>query len=129
MQVRKQIDVSGIVQGVGFRPYVFRLAQSRSLGGIVRNTASGVSIEVQGELDAVQSFVSSLPAGVPPLAHIEHLTVHEINVGEASSFSIVQSEAGEAHTLISPDIAVCQDCICEMFDPSDCRIPPGTLNT
>lgn len=128
MQVRKQIDVSGIVQGVGFRPYVFRLAQSRSLGGNVRNTSSGVSIEVQGEPDAVQSFVSSLPAEAPPLAHIEHLTVREINVGETSSFSIVPSETGEAHTLISPDIAVCEDCIREMFDPGDRRYQYPFIN-
>src|ERR1043166_1720429 len=121
MQVRKQIDVSGIVQGVGFRPYVFRLAQTRNLIGNVRNTASGVSIEIQGNPDAVESFVSTLSSEAPPLAYIEKLAVRELRIQEESSFSIIESRGGESQTLISPDIAVCQDCIHELLDPKDRR--------
>jgi len=121
MQVRKQIDVAGIVQGVGFRPYIFRLAQTRNLAGTVRNTAAGVSIEIQGDEDAVASFVSTLPVEVPPLARIEKLAVRELKVQEGSSFCIIESQTGESQTLISPDIAVCQDCLRELFDQNDRR--------
>jgi hydrogenase maturation protein HypF len=121
MQVRKQIDVSGIVQGVGFRPYVFRLAHARKLIGNVRNTAAGVSIEIQGDPDAVESFVLSLPSQAPPLARIENLAIRELKIQEGASFSIIESQGGEPHTLISPDIAVCDDCIHESFDPKDRR--------
>src|ERR1051326_9146154 len=101
MQVRKQIDVSGIVQGVGFRPYVFRLAQTRNLIGNVRNTAGGVSIEIQGAPDAVESFVSTLSSEAPPLAHIEKLAVREVRIHVESSFSIIERQGGESLTLIS----------------------------
>ncbi len=121
MQVRRKIDVSGIVQGVGFRPYVFRLARSRSLCGHIRNTAAGVTIEIQGTVEAVAHFMDALPAEAPPLAHIEQINSHEMKVEEESSFTIVQSKSGESQTLISPDIAVCEDCLRELLDPSDRR--------
>ena len=75
MQVRKIIQVSGIVQGVGFRPYVYRLAMDRNLGGNVSNTPAGVTIEIQGPPDVVEDFVSRLPEDAPALAQITHLNI------------------------------------------------------
>jgi hydrogenase maturation factor HypF (carbamoyltransferase family) len=74
-QVRRRIDVSGIVQGVGFRPYVYRLATSRHLSGTILNTAAGVTIEIQGSAEVVEDFLLRLSAEAPPLAKIEDLVV------------------------------------------------------
>src|ERR1035438_4551861 len=76
--VRRQIEVSGIVQGVGFRPYVYRLATGRHLRGTIRNTSAGVTIEIQGPAATVQDFVERLPAEAPTLARITSLTVHDV---------------------------------------------------
>ena len=69
-KIRRQIEVSGIVQGVGFRPYIYRLATGRKLKGTIRNTSAGVTIEIQGPAETVQDFVDHLPAEAPPLARI-----------------------------------------------------------
>jgi hydrogenase maturation protein HypF len=122
MLVRKAIEVSGIVQGVGFRPYVYRLAVERGLAGNVCNTAAGVSIEVQGPKSAVDDFLARLPAEAPPLARITGVVVREISCNGDRDFQIVTTHRGEpVRTLISPDVAVCTDCLREMFDPADRR--------
>lgn len=121
MQVRRQIEVSGIVQGVGFRPFVFRLAKNRGLTGTIRNTSAGVTIEVQGAPQAVDQFVTCLPVEAPPLARITSITALEVPTKDETEFRIVSSEAGAARTLISPDIAICSDCLRELFDPADRR--------
>jgi hydrogenase maturation protein HypF len=127
MDVRRQIDVSGIVQGVGFRPYVYRLATGRHLRGTIRNTSAGVTIEIQGPAETVQDFVEHLPAEAPPLARITGFTVNEVPcvavpIGGDLDFRIVHSQAGEeVRTLISPDVAICPDCLREMFDSHDRR--------
>jgi hydrogenase maturation protein HypF len=124
MQVRRQIEVSGIVQGVGFRPYVYRLATARLLSGTIRNTSAGVTIEIQGPAETVEDFVERLPAEAPPLARITGLTVRDVscNCNDAQDFRIVPSREGEeVRALISPDIAVCPDCLREMFDANDRR--------
>ncbi len=122
MLVRKAIEVSGIVQGVGFRPYVFRLAGEQNLAGSVCNTAAGVSIEVQGPPDAVDDFLARLPAEAPPLARITDITVREIPCNGDREFQVVTTHRGEpVRTLISPDVAVCADCLREMFDTADRR--------
>jgi hydrogenase maturation protein HypF len=122
MLVRKAIEVSGIVQGVGFRPYVFRLAGEQNLAGKVCNTAAGVSIEVQGPPDAVDDFLARLPAEAPPLARITDITVREIPCNGDREFQVVTTHRGEpVRTLISPDVAVCTDCLREMFDTVDRR--------
>jgi hydrogenase maturation protein HypF len=121
-QVRRQIEVSGIVQGVGFRPFVFRLAENRQLTGTIRNTSAGVTIEVQGPAQAVDEFVACLPAEAPPLARITSVTTREIHTTpDDTTFRILSSQAGEARTLISPDVAICADCLKELFDPTDRR--------
>jgi len=122
MQVRKEIQVSGIVQGVGFRPYVYRLATDRNLGGNISNTPAGVTIEIQGPLDLVEEFVSRLPREAPALAQISFLLVRDVPCKPEEHFKILSSHTGEhASALISPDVAVCDDCLRELFDPSDRR--------
>jgi len=121
MQVRRQIEVSGIVQGVGFRPFVFRLAKNQRLTGTIRNASGGVTIEVQGTPEAVDEFVACLPVEAPPLARITSITALEAPTKHETEFRIVSSEPGEARTLISPDIAICSDCLHELFDPADRR--------
>ncbi|MGH9881928.1 MAG: carbamoyltransferase HypF [Pyrinomonadaceae bacterium] len=120
--VRRQIDISGIVQGVGFRPYVYRLATERQLAGNISNTPSGVTIEVQGPRVAVEDFLACLPEGAPPLARITDLAVLDVPCNGDREFRILSSRTGEAvRTLISPDVAICDDCLRELFDPRDRR--------
>ncbi len=134
MDVRRQIEVSGIVQGVGFRPYVYRLATGRHLRGTIRNTSAGVTIEIQGPAETVQDFVEHLPAEAPPLARITNVAVHDVpcvavQVGGEQEFCIVHSREGEeVRTLISPDVAICPDCLREMFDPKDRRFRYPFIN-
>ena len=122
MRVRKEIQVSGIVQGVGFRPYVYRLAVDRNLGGNISNTPAGVTIEVQGPADLVEDFVSRLPEQPPELAQIARVLVREMPCQPDRCFEILSSHTAEhATALISPDVAVCEDCLRELFDPQDRR--------
>ncbi len=122
MEVRRQIEVSGIVQGVGFRPYVYRLATGHHLAGSIRNTPAGVSIEIQGPVETIEDFVARLPREAPPLARITSVAVREVPCNRDHEFRILGSRSGEAvRTLISPDVAVCSDCLRELFDPSDRR--------
>ena len=122
MQIRREIRVTGIVQGVGFRPYVFRLAIERGLTGNICNTSAGVTIEIQGPADMVEEFSAQLPAGAPPLARILGLRIQDLPCNGDEEFRIAGSHAGEAvRTLISPDVAVCDDCLAELFDPANRR--------
>ncbi len=120
--VAKHIEITGIVQGVGFRPFVYNLAVDHGLRGWVRNTSGCVEIEVEGATDAVDSFVEKLTAEAPPLARIESLSVTSISADGFDEFVILKSQpqAG-AYQLISPDIATCADCLHELFDPQDRR--------
>lgn len=120
---RKMFNVSGQVQGVGFRPFVFRLAARFSLSGTVKNGPEGVSIEVQGTPEDLAGFAAALVAELPPLARISALHERDLPVlaGE-SSFSIVASTPGLAHeVLISPDVATCADCLADMCEQSGRR--------
>ncbi len=122
MKVRKAISVAGIVQGVGFRPYVYRLALERRLTGFITNTAAGVTIEVEGERNAIEDFLAQLPAEAPPLARITEVQVSEIACNHDAEFRILPSRMGEERrALISPDVALCDDCLREMLDPEDRR--------
>jgi len=110
------------VQGVGFRPYVYRLAAERDLSGNVTNTSSGVTIEIQGQAAAVEDFVACLPKHAPPLARITDVAWLDVPCNGDHDFRILTSRRGEAvHTLIAPDIAVCDQCLRELFDPGDRR--------
>ena len=122
MTIRRQIEVSGIVQGVGFRPYVYRLARERQLAGEISNTPSGVSIEIQGSPEKIDDFVVKLRREAPPLARITAVAVADLPCNGDKDFRIVASRRGEiVRTLISPDVAICDDCLREMLDPRDRR--------
>ena len=122
MQIRKEIRVSGIVQGVGFRPYVHRLATDRNLRGNVSNTPAGVTIEIQGSAHQVEDFIMRLPEEAPPLAQIAQLFVRELSWKPDRCFEILPSHTDEhGSALICPDVAVCEDCVRELFDPQDRR--------
>ncbi|GAB4454453.1 MAG: carbamoyltransferase HypF [Anaerolineales bacterium] len=117
-----QIHITGIVQGVGFRPFVYNLAARLNLKGWVRNTSAGVDIEVDGEQEALDAFLKALRDEAPPLSRIDELTASFRPANGFTSFSIVHSEAiPSAFQPISPDVAVCDDCLRELFDPKDRR--------
>jgi hydrogenase maturation protein HypF len=129
MQVRRRIDVSGIVQGVGFRPYVFRLAREGQLVGSVFNTSSGVTIELQGRDNAVHEFLEHLPKEAPPLARITKISVCELPCNDDREFSILGSKrSATVRTPITPDSAVCSDCLNELFDPANRRYKYPFIN-
>jgi hydrogenase maturation protein HypF len=122
--IRRRVRVRGQVQGVGFRPYVYGLAVQLGLTGWVLNDASGVDLEVQGDSEAVNSFLRRLPAEVPPLARVDAVETHAIAPERASgeaAFTIAPSRAGAVRTGITPDAAVCPACLEELFDPADRR--------
>lgn len=122
MQIRREIRVTGIVQGVGFRPYVFRLATERGLTGNISNTPAGVTIEIQGAAELVEDFTAQLPIKTPPLARIMGLAVQDLPCNGDTEFRIVSSHTGEAvRALISPDVAICDECLEELFDPANRR--------
>jgi len=117
-----RIHITGIVQGVGFRPFVYGLAKRYELNGWVRNTSAGVDIEVDGEEDVLDAFVKSLRDEAPPLSRIDELTASFQSPNGFRFFDILHSEAVEgAFQPISPDVSICPDCLRELFDPSDRR--------
>jgi hydrogenase maturation protein HypF len=119
---RKLIKVAGIVQGVGFRPFVYNLACGLNLSGHVFNHSAGVDIEVEGAQEALARFERDLTRMAPPLAHIISVTSAVIPAKGSKSFTIVESQsAGPKSALIAPDSDVCGDCLRELFDPSDRR--------
>ncbi len=129
MKQRLQIEVRGIVQGVGFRPHVYRLARRFQLGGSIRNGDRGVVIEVQGRAEDVADFLAALAAEAPTLARIEAIESVAIGLAEDSEFAILESsKSGRAGTLISPDIATCEACVKELLNPEDRRYRYAFLN-
>ncbi len=117
-----RLHITGIVQGVGFRPFVYGLAARFALTGWVRNTSAGVDIEVDGTQDKLAAFIHSLKADLPPLARIDSLDVSFGSPGLFPLFEIIHSETVEgAFQPISPDVCICDDCLRELFDPTDRR--------
>ncbi len=123
------IWITGIVQGVGFRPYVYNLAKSHQLKGWVNNTSNGVNIHVEGETLAVQAFITQLQHNPPPLAQIDQITV-EKNAPEGHlDFTIQHSQDDPADFIpISADVATCADCHRELFNPTDRRFHYPFIN-
>ena len=114
--------MKGVVQGVGFRPFVYRLAMEGGLAGTVRNTSGSVDIEVEGEEDRVAEFRRDLVEKLPPLARITDLAVEPMPPNGATRFEILESETRLGQfQLVSPDIATCPDCRGELFEPADRR--------
>jgi hydrogenase maturation protein HypF len=117
-----RVHVTGIVQGVGFRPYVYNLANQNGLKGWVCNTSAGVDIELNGEQNEIDIFLQTLKSAPPPLARIDSIEVHEIPGKAYPNFQIIQSQAiSDAFQPISPDIGICPDCLKELFDQHDRR--------
>ncbi|MGC9467197.1 MAG: carbamoyltransferase HypF [Anaerolineae bacterium] len=118
----RRITITGVVQGVGFRPFVYNLAMESGLGGWVLNHSGGVDIEVEGPPPEVTAFVADLETKAPPLSQVESLEANPIPVQGYDRFEIRHSESQEGrYQLISPDVATCPDCVAELFDPSDRR--------
>ncbi len=128
-RVRKHLAVAGVVQGVGFRPFVYQLAARHGLGGWVLNDAEGVKIEVEGPWEAINRFVHDLQTELPPLAKIADLAQSFAPPLGETAFIIRESRAGaERSALISPDTNVCADCLRELFDPADRRFRYPFIN-
>ncbi len=119
---RVRIRCRGAVQGVGFRPTVYRLATGIGLSGFVRNDPGGVTIEIEGEDDAVAGFPARLEQSLPPLARVDDVEIGELPLEGSTGFEVVASEPGRrAGALVPPDAAVCADCRRELDDPADRR--------
>ncbi|TXS48472.1 carbamoyltransferase HypF [Streptomyces sp. uw30] len=119
---RRRVVVRGVVQGVGFRPYVYGLATELALVGHVTNTSEGVVAEVEGSVSAVARFCDRLAVQAPPLARVESVHHQELPVTGGEAFTILASRTGgPARTLVSPDTATCADCLAELADPADRR--------
>ena len=124
-----RLRVSGIVQGVGFRPFIYSLANQLDLYGWVRNTSSGVEIEVDGTPEALDTFLSEIRNNPPPLAQIQAISAESILSQEFSNFEIISSQPSEGDFLpISPDISTCPDCLREMLDPYNRRFRYPFIN-
>src|SRR4029077_1845930 len=116
------VQVEGVVQGVGFRPFVYALATGLGLTGLVGNDLDGVVIEGEGPEAAVAEFLGRLELQAPPLARIERVTTRALRPVRSASFVIAASEsAGPRRTLVSADTATCADCLRELADPADRR--------
>lgn len=123
------IRVRGLVQGVGFRPFIYSLALRHSLTGWVRNTSSGVEIEVNGPPYALSAFVDAIRADRPPLARIDQLETESIPPDSFTSFNIFTSQLEPGQFIpVSPDTAICADCRRELFDPADRRFRYPFIN-
>lgn len=119
---RRYIRVRGVVQGVGFRPFVFRLAREMGLSGWVRNDGGGVEIEVQGLPGEVSALMARMVGEAPPLARVDAVESRRCPLDpDNREFTILASGGGEVSTAVSQDVAVCPDCLAELFDPADRR--------
>ncbi len=120
--VRYRVVVRGTVQGVGFRPYIYRLATSLGLSGFVRNTPYGVEVEVQGSIESVKDFMQRIPKEAPPASKVKFVEAFPLPLGEEEGFRIEESlPSGERVLSIPPDVATCRECLRELFDPKDRR--------
>ncbi|WP_314173747.1 carbamoyltransferase HypF [Streptomyces winkii] len=121
--MRRKVTVRGVVQGVGFRPFVYALACELGLSGQVANTGDGVVAEVEGGPEAVEAFCGRITSDAPPLAVVQSVTHEPMTPSGGRGFSIAESRGsgGTVRTLVAPDTATCADCLAEMCDPADRR--------
>lgn len=125
----RRLLVNGIVQGVGFRPFVYQLALRHGLQGEVANTSEGVLIDIEGAPEGLDAFEAELVTRTPPLARITEVRRTAREPHGAEGFRIVESRRGVSmETLIPPDVAVCEDCLAELFDPRDRRFRYPFIN-
>ncbi|MGO9490240.1 MAG: carbamoyltransferase HypF [Solirubrobacteraceae bacterium] len=121
-RTRVRASVEGVVQGVGFRPFVHRLAREHELAGWVRNDARGALLEVEGEGAALERFLEALAERAPPLARIERVRTQPLRATGERGFRILHSSGrGAAGALVSADVAPCEECLTELLDPGDRR--------
>jgi hydrogenase maturation protein HypF len=127
--LRKSIRVRGVVQGVGFRPFVYRLATEEHLAGFIGNDSDGVIIELEGPESHIRSFLHRLTSEPPPLARIDSVTNADLPLIGETTFRIVASEVhGRVSTGIPADAATCSDCLRELLNPADRRYRYPFLN-
>jgi len=127
--ISRKVAVNGIVQGVGFRPFIYKLANRCNLKGNVSNTSDGVLIHVEGERGGVNFFCENVKKNPPSLARITKISVSSAPEKGFETFSIAESRGDKSvSTLISPDVSVCKDCLSELFDPGDRRYLYPFLN-
>lgn len=120
MLKRKQINITGCVQGVGFRPYVYKIATRLGTTGWIQNNGAGITIEVQSDSNTLKQFLNQLPSDLPPLAKINSLHIQSmIAKTDEETFSILPSKTDPMNTILSPDIRVCDDCINDLFTHSN----------
>ena len=120
--IGKSIHIQGIVQGVGFRPFIYSLAQKHHITGWVRNSTAGVDIIANGKPGAITNFIADISQNPPPLAKIDHIDITDIEPDSFHQFDIRESDASQKGFIpISPDISICQDCLDELFDPANRR--------
>ncbi|MEA3326811.1 MAG: carbamoyltransferase HypF [Chloroflexota bacterium] len=127
--ISRHIHINGIVQGVGFRPFIYNLALRHDLKGWVRNSASGVDIEVTGTVTEQNAFLEQISKSPPPIAQIDSIKTQVIPAKFFADFSIVPSQNQISDFIpVSPDVAICKDCLSELFDPSDRRYQYPFIN-
>lgn len=119
--VRRRIHVTGVVQGVGFRPFVHRLAARLALTGFARNTSEGVEIDVEGTPADVEQFQQTLGAEAPPLARVTGISARVVAVRSSTTFEILDSVPASGRSWLPPDVGVCASCCRELHDPADRR--------
>ena len=128
-QISRHIHINGIVQGVGFRPFIYNLALEHNLKGWVCNSASGVDIEVTGEIEIVNSFQNEIMLSAPPLAQIDSIEAEDIEFRGFEMFKIVPSQDTDSDFIpVSPDVSICGQCQEELFDPDDRRFRYPFIN-
>ena len=126
---RRVVSVCGVVQGVGFRPFVYRLALEEGLAGFIGNDTDGVTIEIEGASASLELFLARLRSETPPLARIDSIAIREVTAVGDTGFRIVASEVlGRVSTAIPADAATCPDCLRELFSPQDRRYRYPFLN-
>ena len=122
MKCRMQVNIKGIVQGVGFRPFVYNLAKKHNLVGYVLNNTSGVFIDVEGEQKAVKKFIQHVNSSPPPQAEIYDMQSQQVETFGYQDFTIQESKDQEEKFVpISPELSTCEECVTELFDPMDRR--------
>src|SRR5215469_3722258 len=128
-RVRRAVRVRGVVQGVGFRPFVYRLALQNRLAGHIANDTEGVTIEIEGTAQSIADFLARLRAEAPPISRIDSVSVEELEPTGAFGFAIISSQVlGQVGTGIPADAATCGDCLRELLDPRDRRYRYPFLN-
>jgi len=129
--IAKRLKINGIVQGVGFRPFVFKLANRFNLKGEIANTSHGVSIVIEGECESINLFLKDLIEKTPLLAKITDIDAGPEKVQGHKDFSIAKSEGYDESrsVLISPDVSVCDDCLKELDEPEDRKIHNNRRHT